>query len=109
MGDGAEGRAADASAVAEPELVSPAPLLAGLFVPSFCLSEWAEPPGDAAFSSTIVTPVVAERETEPVEMVGGESFEVDATPVLARFGCFCCSLSEGERDRLRFESAISPI
>ena len=25
--------------------------------------------------------------------------------MLARFGCFCCSESEGERDRLRFESA----
>jgi hypothetical protein len=36
-----------------------------------------------------------------------ESSEVDGAPVLARLWCFCCSESDGDRDRLRFESTGS--
>jgi hypothetical protein len=101
IGDGAEAAVEEVSPEAEPEPVFPAPSFVGLLVPSF-LSECA---GEAAFSSTMVTSVAAEWVTEPVETFGGESFEVDAAPVLARLGCFCCSLSEGDRDRFRLVSA----
>ena len=36
-----------------------------------------------------------------------ESSEVEVAPVLARLWCFCCSESDGDRDRLRFESTAS--
>lgn len=49
--------------------------------------------------------VAAGRKAEPVAVFAGESSEVDAAPVLALLCCFCWSLSEGDRDRLRLESA----
>lgn len=41
---------------------------------------------------------------EPV-LLAVTSSEEAAVPVFARLWCFCSSLSEGERDLLRFESA----
>jgi len=60
----------------------------------------------AVGASAIVTSVAAERGGTEVEvLLVGESSEVDAVPVLARLWCFCCSVSDGDRDRLRFASA----
>jgi hypothetical protein len=75
---------------------------------SLCLSEWLEPGLDAVVSSILFCESVmftsAGAVTEPAGLVP-DSSEADVPPVLARLCCFCWSLSEGERDRLRFESA----
>lgn len=58
--------------------------------------------GEAAEASVMVTSVWVRRATEPE---GLKSSEETAAPVFARLLCFCCSESEGDRERLRVESA----
>jgi hypothetical protein len=94
--------------VAEPDLSFREGLLA--ILSSLCLP-WSEPGVDAALSSegtrgasVIVTSAEADFETESAALAGASSEEW-AVPVLARLCCFWLSLSEGERDRLRLESA----
>lgn len=72
---------------------------------SFCLSERLEPGVEAALSSAVKAFLV----TSDVMLCSAESAPLECetsegpTPVLARLDCLV-SLSEGERDLLRFES-----
>lgn len=97
--------------VAEPALSFREGLLAFLEDSSLCCFPWFEPGVDAALSSpgalgtsVMVTSAEADFEAESAAPAGVSS-EANAVPVLARLCCFWVSLSEGERDRLRLESA----
>jgi len=48
---------------------------------------------------------VFDLDEELLPLLAVTSSEEAAAPVFARLWCFCCSLSEGERDLLRFESS----
>lgn len=79
----------------------------GLAPSSFCLSEGFEPGVEAALSSVVeaflvTSDIILSRSTGPAPLECETSEEL--TPVLARLDCFV-SLSEGERDLLRFVSA----
>jgi hypothetical protein len=113
----AEGAGADVDeegspdVVAEPDLSFREGLLAFLEDSSLCCLPWFESGVDAALSSAgapsasvIVMSAEADFEAESAAPAGASS-EENAVPVLARLCCLWVSLSEGERDRLRLESA----
>jgi hypothetical protein len=113
----AEGAGAEVDEEGSPDVVAEFDLsfleglLAFLEVSSLCCLPWFEPGVDAALSSAgapgasiMVTSAEADFEAESAALAGASS-EVNAVPVLARLFCLWVSLSEGERDRLRLESA----
>lgn len=64
---------------------------------------------EAGASTIFTSPAVDAAVAEPKGTCVCESSEFDVAPVLARLCCFCCSLSEGERERFRVESASGMV